>query len=355
MKPRLSERRSLGGPGGLRRKAIRMSQQEMVEESLLKPGAPLPLVIKPAMPGIELKAWAASNREPLRKKLAEHGGILFRGFDVSAAEEFEDFVAAVAEQSLEYRERSSPRSKVHGNVYTSTDYPAEHPIFLHNENSYQNAWPLRIFFYCHISAEEGGETPIADCRKIYQRVDPEIRRRFAEKKWMYVRNFGDGFGLPWPTVFQTSDRAEVEAHCQKSGIEVEWKEGGRLRTRAVRPAVSKHPETGDMVWFNHATFFHVTTLEPSTRDSLLAEFAEEDLPTHTYYGDGSPIEPEVLDHLRGIYRDETVSFPWQRGDVLMLDNMLVAHGRAPFRGERKVLVGMAEPCTWDQLHEPAAV
>ena len=29
---------------------------------------------------------------------------------------------------------------------------------------------------------------------------------------MYVRNFGDGFGLDWRTVFQTDDRAAVEAH-----------------------------------------------------------------------------------------------------------------------------------------------
>jgi len=265
------------------------------------------------------------------------------------AEEFEKFIPAVSEELLEYRERSSPRTAVHGNVYTSTDYPAEHPIFLHNENSYQNTWPLKIFFFCHTAAAEGGETPIADCRKIYQRIDPEIRRRFASKKWMYVRNFGDGFGLPWPTVFQTTDRATVEAHCRRSGIEVEWKEGDGLRTKAVRPAVSRHPESGEMVWFNHATFFHVTTLEAETRESLLSEFEQEDLPAHTYYGDGSPIEPDVLDHLREIYRDETVLFPWQQGDILMLDNMKVAHGRQPFKGERKVLAGMSEPCSWDQL------
>ena len=344
-----SRKKSLGKLGGLRRKAVRVSQQELVKESLLRPGASLPLVIEPAVQGVDLTAWASSNRESLGKKLAEHGGILFRGFQVSSAEDFESFIPAVSEDSLEYRERSSPRTAVHGNIYTSTDYPAEHPIFLHNENSYQNTWPMNIFFYCHINAEEGGETPIADCRKIYQRIDPEVRQRFAEKKWMYMRNFGDGFGLPWPTVFQTTDKAEVEAYCARSGIAVEWKEGGGLRTRAVRPAISKHPKTGEMVWFNHATFFHVSTLEAETRESLLSEFAEEDLPTHTYYGDGSPIEPAALDHLREIYRDEMVVFPWQRGDILMLDNMLVAHGRQPFKGQRKVLAGMSEPCTWDRL------
>jgi alpha-ketoglutarate-dependent taurine dioxygenase len=232
---------------------------------------------------------------------------------------------------------------VSGKIYTSTEYPADQSIFLHNENSYQATFPLKIFFRCVTPAPEGGETPIADCRRIFRRIEPAVRERFIEKKWMYVRNFGHGFGLPWQTVFQTEDRGEVEAYCRSKGIEVEWRDGNRLRTRAVRPAVTHHPRTGEPVWFNHATFFHITTLEASLRDALLAEFKEEDLPTNTYYGDGSPIEADVLEQLRGLYREETVCFAWRQNDILMLDNLFSAHGRKPYAGPRKVLVGMAEP------------
>jgi hypothetical protein len=70
---------------------------------------------------------------------------------------------------------------------------------------------------------------------------------------------------------------------------------------------------------------------------------------NTYYGDGSPIEPKVLDQLRAAYNAETVSFPWQKGDLLMLDNMLVAHGRSPFVGPRQILVGMAELVDQEQV------
>ncbi len=101
--------------------------------------------------------------------------------------------------------------------------------------------------------------------------------------------------------------------------------------------------TGESVWFNHATFFHVSTLEASTRDALLAEFKEEDLPNNTYYGDGSQIEPQVLDELRDAYRQELVLFPWQQGDLLMIDNMLTAHSRTPYVGERNILVAMSTP------------
>lgn len=346
-----SSRPALRKPGIPSRRAVSVTQQDLVQmdpmASMDESG--LPLVVRPAVHGVNLASWAETNRELISQRLARHGGLLFRGFEIPRVEEFEQIIRSISGDLLEYKERSSPRHAVSGKIYTSTDYPPEHPIFLHNENSYQAAWPRRIFFYCAQASLEGGATPIADVRKVYQRVDPEVRDRFLARRWMVMRNYGDGFGLPWQTVFQTGDKAEVEAHCQSSGIQLEWKDGDRLRTRAVRNAVARHPDTGDPCWFNHATFFHVSTLTPALRASLLGELEEEDLPTNTYYGDGSPIEPDVLDHLRSCYQAETISFPWQVGDLLMLDNMMVAHGRAPFKGERKVLVGMSHPTTWNDV------
>lgn len=334
--------RSLSIPA---RRAVTVSQQDLVHMEPMNESG-LPLLIRPAVPGVSLASWAEANRGLISSQLTTHGGLLFRGFEVTQVEEFEHIVRAISGDLLEYKERSSPRHAVSGKIYTSTDYPPEYPIFLHNENSYQATWPRRIFFYSSRAAAEGGETPLADVRKVYQRVDPEVRDRFIAKRWMVVRNYGDGFGLPWQDVYQTEDKAQVEAHCQRNYIQFDWKDGNRLRTRAIRKAVAKHPDSGDLCWFNHATFFHVSTLAPAIREALLAEFAEEDLPTNTYYGDGSPIEPDVLDHLRSCYHTETVSFPWHVGDLLMLDNMMVAHGRAPFKGERQVLVGMSHPTTW---------
>lgn len=336
-------RPSLGRLGVAGRRAVAVSDADLVVAEPLRSEGEVPLVISPRRPGVDLCAWAAAHRPDVERHLVESGGILFRGFGLTGPEDLERFIAAVSDGSLEYKERSSPRSAVAGNIYTSTDHPPSQSIFLHNENSYQSVWPRKIFFLCTKAAASGGATPIADCRRVMRRIDPAIRDRFVDKGWMVVRNFGSGFGLDWPTVFQTEDRGEVEAHCLRAGIECEWRPDGNLRTRARRSAVAEHPVSGEAVWFNHATFFHVTTLEPTLRDTLLDQFAEEDLPANTFYGDGSPIEAEVLDHLREAYRAETVRFPWREGDLLLLDNMLVAHGRDPFEGERRVLVGMAEP------------
>jgi alpha-ketoglutarate-dependent taurine dioxygenase len=115
-----------------------------------------------------------------------------------------------------------------------------------------------------------------------------------------------------------------------------------LRTRQTCQAVARHPVTGDMVWFNQAHLFHISNLQPEVRETLLDIVDEEDLPRNVYYGDGSPIEDEVLNEIRAVLDDCAISFPWQEGDVLMLDNMLSAHARAPFEGKRKVIVAMAE-------------
>jgi alpha-ketoglutarate-dependent taurine dioxygenase len=332
---------------GLRR-ARKLGQDDLVRTERLLPEADLPLALLPTVEDLDLISWAGAHREFIQSLLLRHGGLLFRNFRISSPTEFQQFVTAVAGEPLAYKEQTSPRSRVEGNIYTSTEYPPEHVIFLHNENSYSSTWPLKIMFFCVTAPQEGGETPIADVRRVFARIPEKVRDRFARDGWMLVRNFGTGFGLPWQTAFQTTDKEEVDRHCLANGIRTEWLSGDRLRIRQRRWAIRKHPVTGETVWFNHATFFHVSTLAPEIRAGLQADLAEEDLPYNTYYGDGSRIEPEVLDVLRDIYQQETIKFPWQEHDLLLLDNMLVAHGRSSFHGPRKIIVGMTEPYSGDQ-------
>ena len=329
----------------------------LVTLGYFKEGQTLPLVVKPAAPGVDLLSWVEKNRSFVKERLYDNGGILFRGFDNCTRDTFEAFINASSSTPLQYQERSSPRTQVKGNIYTSTEHPQNQSIFLHNENSYQATWPMNLFFLCDIEPTDRGETPIADCRKIFKLINPDLRKRFEEKGFQIVRNYDQGMGLPWTTVFETSDKAEVDSYCASKGIQTEWKPYDGLRTITRRPQASmQHPKTGVMTWFNHGTFFHVSTLEPEIREVLLSCMDEEDLPTNTYYGDGSKISDEDLDHLRDCYHKETIKFAWRKGDILIIDNMLTAHGRSPFTGNRKILVGMSEPMDREKaLAEAAAL
>lgn len=324
------------------RKGVRLGDVVNVRIGPLQPDGSLLLVARATTPGQDLAAWAAQNRPTVEDHLLRHGGILFRGFQVGGLPDFQRVISAVGGDLLEYRYRSTPRTEVTGKIYTSTEYPANQEIPLHNENSYSNSWPLKIFFFCELPSTTGGMTPIADSSRVYERIPPSVRDRFREKRVMYVRNYGGGADLPWQEVFQTQSPAEVEAFCRDHEISVEWLSEGRLRTRQVCQAVARHPKTGRMLWFNQAHLFHVSSLESEVREAMLEVFGQDELPRNTFYGDGSPIEEAVLEEIRRIYREEQVAFPWEQGDVLLLDNMAVAHGRTSYTGQRKIRVGMTE-------------
>jgi alpha-ketoglutarate-dependent taurine dioxygenase len=195
----------------------------------------------------------------------------------------------------------------------------------------------------------GGETPIVDSRRVFAELDLRIQERFTSSQVMYVRNFGSGLGLDWRTVFQAEDEAALEEHCRENRIGVEWRDGGRLHTRSVRPGVVRHPVTGEMSWFNQAQHWHVSCLAPETRRSMETLFREEDFPRHCYYGDGSRIEDRDMEEILATYQRLEVSFPWQKGDVLLVDNVLTAHGRNPFTGQRKLLVAMGEMTSFEEV------
>jgi alpha-ketoglutarate-dependent taurine dioxygenase len=308
---------------------------------------PWPPVFQPEIEGVELVTWAGQNRETIDNRLQQHGALLFRGFNSHSLDTFEQFTTTIASSLMSYGERSSPRHVLSGNIYTSTDHPADQHILLHNEQSYTLNWPMKIWFFCVRPAQQGGRTPIADSRRIYSRLPAGVIEKFVEKQVMYVRNYGDMLGLSWQEAFQTEDKRVVEEHCRRDAIEFEWKDENHLRTKQIRPAVRQHPRTGETVWFNHAVFFNIHSLEKTARDSLRAGVDDLDLPFNTFYGDGSPIEPAVIEEIYEAYRSEQVAFDWQMGDILMLDNMLCAHGREPFVAPRKIAVAMAEPyeCT----------
>lgn len=304
----------------------------------------LPFVFAADVAGTVATDFVADARTTIRERLRHHGAVLLRGFEVGGVDGFDAVVRAVSGTPLTYAERSSPRHSIKGQVYTSTDYPQEEEIFLHNENSYQATWPLTLFFYCLQPPQTLGATPLADVRRVYDAIDPAVRADFAQRGWMVVRNFTEAFGVPWQQAFGTEDRDEVAGYCARNGVEVEWTAAG-LRTRARRAAVHRHPVTGAEVWFNHLTFFHVTTLSADVCAALREMVGEADLPTNTYYGDGEPIPDEVVAHLRDCYRAARRRFDWQRDDVLLVDNMRAAHGREPFTGKRRIAVAMAEPST----------
>lgn len=309
----------------------------------LKPVSGLPLLLDVEMHGLNAGSWAEEYQHDIRCLLEANGAVLIRGLKVPGSAQFGRILTTLfGSELLEYTYRSTPRTELRGNIYTATEYPATEVIPQHNENAYSRHWPNRIGFMCILPSETGGETPIGDSRTIYNMLPPRVRGKLEEQGVKYVRNYST-LDLPWSVVFQTEDKAEVEAYCRENELKFEWLENNGLRTSQVNPATAIHPRTGEKLWFNQAHLFHASSLGEEMAATLISSLGEENLPRNSYYGDGSPIESETLKLIRDAYESTRIRFLWQRNDLILLDNMLFTHGREPFTGARKVLVGMACP------------
>ena len=304
-------------------------------------GSELPVMITPSKHSESLLDAFERLQPQIEASILTVGGVLLRGFDVPCIQDFQGFVRAFGHPLLRYDFGSTPRTAVGGGVYTSTEYPSHQHIPLHNEQAYTREWAMKLWFHCVNAALSGGETPIADSRAIYRAMPAYIRNRFA-KGILYVRNYGE-FDVPWQQVFNTDCKADVEKYCRRNGIQWEWKKGNVLRTQQVCQGIERHPRSGETVWFNQAHLFHISSQPPEVRETLEDLLGIENVPRNVYYADGSVIPDTIFDEVRNVLAQQTVVFAWQVGDVLMLDNMLAAHGRTPFKGERKVVVAMAEP------------
>jgi alpha-ketoglutarate-dependent taurine dioxygenase len=330
----------LGGIRGARQRSA--GPESLVRTTFFDERKRLPIIVEPTRPGVDLAAWARGHQDELQDYIRTYGSVYFRGFGMESPEVFEATAANLAGENLFGDYGDLPREAAGEKIFGSTPYPADQTIYFHNESSHMAHWPMRIFFLCAINAETGGETPVLDCREAYRELDPAIREKFETLGLRYTRNFAPGIDVPWQQFFGTDDQQEVEEKCREAGTDFEWLKGGeQLRISQYADAVKKHPDTGETVFFNQILLHHPAALPTATRSALLELLSEEDLPRNCYFGDGSVIPDQTVQHIFDLYDRIMVAERWSQGDIIMLDNMLCAHARLPFTGPRKTLVAMA--------------
>jgi alpha-ketoglutarate-dependent taurine dioxygenase len=325
----------------------------------------LPLVIEGSGDGAGCEnflAYLHAHKLEIDAQIHKHGAILFRGFAIDQPSQFEDAATRLCGGLAEnYPFGMAPRNKVDGTgaVFTTTKsvHTAHHdliPIGLHNEMAYSSYAPDRIAFYCQVPPEPGryGETIIADTRAIYNRMERSVRDKFERLGVRYIREYRDrpgrfGFDLSWQMVFETSDKDEVARVCRDNGAEIEWFGDGSVRVCNWRPAVIDHPVIGERTWANCSG---AATLRGTVKEILWnggpfrylhawfyrAMYAmQSKIAFSLAYGDGTPIPNQDIEAVCEAQDREKVCFQWRHGDLLILDNWLVSHGRALLRGGRR--------------------
>ncbi|NQY62232.1 MAG: amino acid adenylation domain-containing protein [Alteromonadaceae bacterium] len=325
------------------------SKEQPVVKTVLPAVTSGPVQFGPSGDTVELDKWLASNKAHWEPLLTTHGACLFRGFSIDSVDAFERLTEHTFNEI--YQENTEHQGVTdNGIVQTPVKYSKDQQLLWHNENTFNQSWPSRIMFNCQVAASEGGETPIVDSRLMFQTLDKDIVEKFTELGVMYVRNYAedDVFGLGWKTIFGTDDKQKVEQACADSDLTFEWKDNNRLTTYAKRPAVMKDPNSDQWCWITQSQHWHFSCLDSETKKSIKQLHVEADYPRNCYFGNGEKIADEMMSRILACYEQLESSFVWQVGDVLLVDNLLMAHGRNAYKGDRKLLVSIGDIVNFDK-------
>jgi alpha-ketoglutarate-dependent taurine dioxygenase len=330
--------------------SVPLAAGDLVRQSSLPGGGTLPSVWTPNVAGVDLTEWVRLQGGRLQQDIETCGGVLLRGFEIGGVDEFHRVAQLLGDAPLAFASNVFPRTDAdRESLRAGSIYPPQLKLTWHNENSFDECrWTRKIMFYAHHPAAHGGETPICDGRTLLRALDPAVSHELMRRGICYVRNYHPELGNSWRLQFKASSHEEVEAHCREWEMDAEWLAGDRLRTRARRPAVIRHPRTRERLWFNVIQMWHVNGVAPETLAAWRGAFAPEDYPMTCTFGDGGAIDDAVMAEIHRAYEQSQVTFAWEAGDVLVLDNLLVTHGRNPFTGSREHYVAMDRQIT---LHD----
>lgn len=327
-------------------------------------GSAPPLFIEPRTSSVQTLdgfiAWAGENLETIEALLVKHGGLVFRGFEVRGADDFSRFVKLFEAFKTGYVGGANVRRALADEVYEASQYAAPLKLPLHQEMAYARQYPGRVVFFCRKPAERGGETIICDMRRVTRDLPEPLREKLAARGISNVRNFtaprADGGEerasehpdqKSWKTGFFTDKRDEVEAICLERGMKPVWQEDGSLTATVDFDAFTPHPVTGEPIYRSNIhldlyTDRALAELPKEVREPIQEMFASQVIKSGVYLGDGTALSEDELDAFNAVVDKHEVSWTWQPGDIMLLDNLLTAHGRNPYEGTRDIQVGLLD-------------
>ncbi len=323
-----------------RKHLMSSSSPTLLPDVDLRPGSPP--ILRADAAG-DTAGWAAEHRDALRAVVAEHGSLLVRGLGLRDPDTTAAVFRRLATTLMPDRESFAPRRTYEDGVYSSSKWPPNQQMCMHHELSYALEFPGLMLYACLDAPDQGGATAVADAPAVLDALPASLTARFEREGWLLTRTYNDEIGASLAEAFGTEDRAAVEHYCRAHAIEFAWQSDGSLRTRQRRSAVVRHPVTGRRCWFNQIAFLNEWTMDPEVREYLVDVYGSDGLPFNTRYGNGDPVDEDVVLIINEVYGAHTAREPWHSGDLLLVDNIRTAHSREPFEGPREVLAALGDP------------
>ncbi|QYY33536.1 TauD/TfdA family dioxygenase (plasmid) [Cupriavidus pinatubonensis] len=292
------------------------------------------------------RAWTRDVMPVLEALITRHGGIVLRGFPTPDTADFADIIDQLPAFRDGYLGGRAPRMQIAGRVMEATRLDASVGLGVHSEMAYRRQFPRRIAFFSRKTAPVGGETTIADARNFVVQMGEDLVAKIASLGIRSALNYGPKTGTVdasyvdqdkygWNHAFDTDSPDEVEALCAARGLEPLWHDDGSLTVFATLDPFLDHPQTGQRLYRSGLHRSHTATEVLDTEIRKNRRY-----PTGMFLGSAQRLETAEVDHINAVCDRNTHSWEWRDGDVMILDNLQVWHGRNPYQGQRDVQVAL---------------
>ncbi len=296
--------------------------------------------------------WIGATRNVLDRLIRAHGGIVLRGFPISESAHFGALMGLFPSFEGDYLGGVAPRVRIAGQVMEATRLDKHVKLRLHSEMAYMQEFPARIAFFCQKAADVGGETIVADVRGLLEAIPESLRSKVEALGIMTVRNFAPPSNeldlsvahmdlRGWNIAFESDDPSVVEEVCKAKGLAVTWNEDRSLTVVNQTPATVVHPHTGQRLYRANLHSYTSTAANEGMDAGLLQRVrASQKRPSGTFLGSGEALSGDEVASFERYLDAHTRAWPWRNGDVMILDNLEMWHGRNPYEGSREVQVAM---------------
>lgn len=252
----------------------------------------------------------------------DYGILLFRGFDVNV-EIFKEFTNLLSINFINYSGGAFNRRVINGDetLLSVNDFKSD--IKLHGEMYYQKDIPLMLWFFCANPPLEDGETTVCDGRQFFNEISNSTKELFSQKKLKFTVNMSKE---DWQKKYQTDDLNQLEEICRKNNIYLKIYDDQSIMLEYISPAIIPSKCGKYQVFIN--------SLLPTKQFS----------PNILQFEDDSDIPEEVVAELNQIAEKITTQISWRKGDILMIDNTRILHGRRAFADEqRDIYIRLCSP------------
>ncbi|XP_076904312.1 clavaminate synthase-like protein At3g21360 [Bidens hawaiensis] len=283
------------------------------------------------------------EKQWLESLLQKSGVILFRGFPVTSPSDFNDVVEAFGFPEMAYMGGRAPRTKVVGRVYTANESPLDKQNPFHHEMAYIPDFPSKVFFFCEEEPGIGGETPIVLSHIVYEKMKdkhPEFVAQIEKHGLTYKKIICDEerpmstSGRSWKSAYMTDDKNVAEQRAAELATKLEWMENAVKLVTGPLPATRLDKENQRKTWFNHLVLSNTGPMH----DSI------DNQDTYVELGNGDPVpDIHVIKDCLKLMEQECVAIPWKKGDVMLINNLMVLHGRQPLlKPPRQILASLCK-------------